>query len=377
MGRGTPRDAGEARDGNRIAVSHAVDESPTHPHRGWARVLIWLQLGLGWLPVLALYAGLIFTQHQPVSLGHATVIAVRSLVPAALLGVLVYRLANRVPWPRPFRLRFALMHAVAAPAYALAWIAATSVVESAIHGQLLIVLGPGLVPFLMLGVWLYVMVAGISYAIAGTERAARAEATSVRMQLGALRAQLHPHFLFNALHTVVQLIPIDPRGAADAAERVAAMLRTALQEDRDLVSLEDEWAFVWKYLELERIRFGDRLQVHAELDSSLLDARVPSFALQTLVENAVRHGAAPRVETTDLTISATATARTLTLRVHDTGRGVASSHQPADGARDGTGLARLRDRLTALYGGASSFALTRAADGGCTATLTLPRTPGA
>jgi len=91
----------------------------------------------------------------------------------------------------------------------------------------------------------------------------------------------------------------------------------------------------------------------------------------------VRHGAAPRVETTDLTISATATARTLTLRVHDTGRGVASSHQPADGARDGTGLARLRDRLTALYGGASSFALTRAADGGCTATLTLPRTPGA
>jgi hypothetical protein len=354
-------------------VNDAIAAAPAHPQRGWARVLVWLQLGLGWLPVLALYAGLIFTQHQPVTIARATVLAVRSLLPAALLGILVYRFANRVPWPRPFRLRFALIHAVAAPAYALAWIMATSLIESIIHRQLLIVVGPGLVPFLVLGVWLYVMVAGISYAIAGTERAARAEAASVRMQLGALRAQLHPHFLFNALHTVVQLIPVDPRRAADAAEQVAALLRTALQEDRDLVSLGDEWAFVWKYLELERIRFGDRLQVHAELDSSLFQSRVPSFALQTLVENAVRHGAAPRIEMTDITISATANARTLTLRVHDTGAGPVTNREAGDGATGGTGLARLRDRLTALYGDASSFALTRAADGGCAATLTLPR----
>lgn len=345
---------------------------PRHSHSGWARALVWLQLGIGWLPVLALYSGLIYTQHQPVGIARAALLAVRSLLPAALLGMLVYRFANRVPWPQPFRMRFALLHAVAAIAYALAWIIAVSTVESAMRGRLVIVLGPGLVPFLVLGVWLYVMVAGISYAIAGTERAARAEAASVRMQLGALRAQLHPHFLFNALHTVVQLIPVDPRRASDAAEQVAALLRTALQEDRDLVSLKDEWAFVWKYLELERIRFGDRLRVHAELDSSLLQSRVPSFALQTLVENAVRHGAAPRIETTDITISATASAGTLTLRVHDTGAGPATDCGRRDGARGGTGLARLRDRLTALYGDASSVALTRAAGGGCAATLILP-----
>jgi Putative regulator of cell autolysis len=212
-------------DAKRAAGAHQVSDASAaaraHPARSWARALVWLQLGLGWLPVLALYAGLIFTQHQPVTLTRATLLAVRSLLPAALLGILVYRLANRVPWPRPFRLRFVLIHAVAAPTYACVWIIAASILESIIRGRLTIVLGPGLVPFLVLGVWLYVMVAGISYAIAGTERAARAEAASVRMQLGALRAQLHPHFLFNALHTVVQLIPVDPRRAADAAEQVA------------------------------------------------------------------------------------------------------------------------------------------------------------
>jgi len=333
---------------------------------------VWLQLIIGWLPVFVLYTGLIVSQHQPVTVARAATFAIRSLLPAALLGVLVYRFAQRMPWPRPFRLRFALVHLVAAIAYSVGWILCSSLLESVIHLRLMIVIGPGIVPFLVVGVWLYVMVAGISYAIEGTERAARADAERVRMQLGALRAQLNPHFLFNALHTVVQLIPIDPRRAADAAEQVAALLRTTLQEDRDLVSLRDEWAFVSRYLELERIRFGDRLRVRTIIDPALLDSRVPSFALQTLVENAVRHGAAPRVESTDITITASATEHALTLEVRDTGAGL-QSRAPATGASSGTGLARLRDRLAALYGDASSLALESAPDGGCAATLVLPR----
>lgn len=339
--------------------------------RGWPRALVWLQLAVGWLPILALYTALIVTQHQPVSVTHALSLAIRSLLPAALLGMLVYRFARRVPWPRPFRMRFALIHLVAAPTYAFAWILAASIVESVIHRHLIIVVGPGLLPFLVLGIWLYVMVAGISYAIDGTERVARAEAAGVRMQLGALRAQLHPHFLFNALHTVVQLIPVDPQRAADAAERVAALLRTTLQDDRDLISLGDEWAFVSKYLELERVRFGDRLRVRTELAPSLMQSSVPSFALQTLVENAVRHGAAPRVEATDITITATATERVLTLEVRDTGAGIASQPVRENGA-GGTGLSRLRDRLAGLYGDASSLEL-QTSPNGCTATLVLPR----
>jgi Histidine kinase len=353
-------------------LSDSTPASRSRARRAWPRALVWLQLVIGWLPVFVLYTGLIVSQHQPVTVGRAAVLALRSLIPAALLGVLVYRFAQRMPWPRPFRLRFALVHLVAAIAYSVTWILCSSLVESVIHLRLMIVIGPGIVPFLVVGVWLYVMVAGISYAIEGTERAARADAERVRMQLGALRSQLNPHFLFNALHTVVQLIPIDPRRAADAAEQVAALLRTTLQDGRDLVSLRDEWAFVSRYLELERIRFGDRLRVRTEIDPALLESRVPSFALQTLVENAVRHGAAPRVEPTDITITARATEHALTLAVRDTGAGL-QSRAPGVGASSGTGLARLRDRLAALYGDASSLALEAAPDGGCAATLVLPR----
>jgi sensor histidine kinase YesM len=372
MGSGAPRDGSQAHGGNRLEVIDRALASRGQARRAWPRALVWPQLVLGWLPVFVLYAGLIFSQHQPMSVAHAAALALRSLFPAALLGIFVYRFAQHVPWPRPFRLRFALIHIVAALAYALAWILAASIVESAIHRRLMIVVGPGLIPYAVVGIWLYVMVAGISYAIEGTELAARAEAASVRMQLGALRAQLNPHFLFNALHTVVQLIPIDPQRASDAAEQVAALLRTALQEDRDLVPLRDEWAFVSRYLELERTRFGDRLRVRTEIDASLMHARVPSFALQTLVENSVRHGATPRVEPTDITITAAADAQTLRLQVHDSGAGF-SLPGYGGAANAGTGLSRLRERLAALYGDASSLALTSNAGGGCTATLILPR----
>jgi signal transduction histidine kinase len=340
---------------------------------GWPRAWVWLQLLLGWVPVWALYTALIVSEHQPITFGRAGALAVRSLLPAALLGVLVHRLLKRMPWPRPFRLRFALFHLIAAPAYAISWVLASSLVESVLRRHLILVVGPGLFPFLVLGVWLYVMVAGISYAIEGTERAARAEAASVRMQLAALRAQLHPHFLFNALHTVVQLIPTDPVRAADAAEQLAALLRTTLEDRGDLISLREEWAFMSRYLDLERIRFGDRLRVHAELDPELQHDRVPSFALQTLVENAVRHGASPRVAPTDITITATSSVTTLTLRVEDTGNGMqprANGGEPGSG----TGIARLRDRLAALYGDGSSLVLTSGAGGGFSATLLLPRT---
>jgi hypothetical protein len=333
------------------------------------RAWVWLQVLSGWLPVWALYTALIVVVHGPASIVQAGLVATRSVLPAALLGLVVHRLARRVPWPRPFRFRFALLHLVAAPVYAVAWMLVTSLVESAIRGQLVVVVGPGVLAFVVLGIWLYAIVAGISYAVEATARAARAEATAARTQLAALRAQLHPHFLFNALHTVVQLIPLDPERAQAAAEQVAALLRTTVAEDRDLVSLADEWTFVSRYLDLERIRFGDRLRVHAALDADAMDVPVPSFALQTLVENAVRHGAAPRVEPTDLFVSARGARDVLTLVVRDTGDGPAAA---PEGTGRGTGLARLRERLAALYGGASRLVLEPGA-GGWSATLVIPR----
>jgi hypothetical protein len=172
--------------------------------------------------------------------------------------------------------------------------------------------------FVAIGGMFYLVIAGVAYLDDATARAARAEAAVAQTQLAALRAPLQPHFMFNALHTVVQLIPLDPGRAVEAAECVATLLRTALDEERDVVPLADEWAFVSRYLELEGIRFGERLRVSANVDPEFLDVRVPTFALQTLVENAVQHGAAPRVAPTDIVVTAAGTASELALSVRNT-----------------------------------------------------------
>lgn len=336
------------------------------------RRVIWLQLILGWLPVGVLYAALIGFSHPGASIHFAAFAGFLSIAIAAALGYPVQRLTERVPWPHPFRPGFVGLHVAAAVGYAVAWQGLTRTIQWGLHGNPAIAFHYRLVPSLVLGVWLYVMVAGVAYATQATERAAKAQAIAARSQLAALRAQLHPHFLFNALHTVVQLIPTDPRRGAQAAEQIAGLLRTTVEEDRDLVSLAEEAAFVERYLGLERIRFGDRLRVRVELSDEAREALIPAFALQTLVENAVRHGAAPRVEPTEITVTGRATTDETTVTVHDTGAG-ASPEQTAQ--TEGSGLKRLRDRLAALYGGRARLDLATGPQGGFTATLTVPRVP--
>jgi LytS/YehU family sensor histidine kinase len=299
----------------------------------------------------------------------AALIAARLLLTAALLGIPVRRFTTAAPWPHPFRLRFLALHVVAAAVFSGVWILLNGLVTGLLHGRGY-ALGFAMLPYFVLGVWIYVMMAGVLYATAESERADRAEATAARAQLAALRAQLHPHFLFNALHTVVQLIPVEPRQAARAAEQLAALLRTTIEEDRDLVSLGEEWAFVQQYLDLERIRFGDRLVVRADVPDDARGVLVPSFALQTLVENAVRHGAAPREAPTEVSVAAAVDNGTLRITVRDTGVGTTLAQLSGTGA---TGLRRLRERLAALYDGRAHLEVE--ARDGVTASLVLPADP--
>ena len=333
------------------------------------RPLVWLQLLLGWLPMWALVVTLMVTMHPDVTVRSAALIALRLIVCAALLALFVHRFTMRVPWPHPFRVSFLAIHVAGALAYAMAWLVLDSALESVIHGRTIVAVGPGVTPFLVLGVWFYVMVAGVSYGTAATERVARAEALAARSQLAALRAQLNPHFLFNALHTVVQLIPREPRRAGQAAEQLAALLRTTIEEDRDLVSLAEEWAFVERYVELERVRFGDRLRVNVDMTDDARGALIPSFALQTLVENAVRHGATPREEATDVVVSASTANGNLMVTVSDTGAG-ATPERIDNG--NGTGLKRLRERLSTLYANRARLDVVGATSGGVTASLVIP-----
>jgi signal transduction histidine kinase len=336
-----------------------------------SRRWVWLQLAIGWLPVWALYTTLITAAHGETDLVHAALIALRAIGAAAVLGYFVAGVTERFPWPSPIRLPFLLLHLTGAILYAFAWVGLTSLIESALRWQLVIVMPPsGMISYLILGIWIYIMVAGVTYAARGTERAARAEAMAARSQLAALRSQLNPHFLFNALHTVVQLIPREPKRAAQAAEQIAGLLRTALEEEHDLVPLERELAFVERYLEIERIRFGDRLRVRIDVPAETRASLIPAFALQSLVENAVRHGAAPRIEPTEVSITARVAGRTLVIEVADTGAGT-TPDQLERGS--GTGLRRLRERLAVLYGSGATLEHRAGPNGtGLTARLVLP-----
>lgn len=334
------------------------------------RRLVWLQLLFGWLPIWALFATLIFTSHPDVEPPAAALISLRMIVAAALLGLVVERLMQRVPWPREFQFRFIAIHIAGAAAYSMAWVLLNSAIESAIRGRAVLVVGVGVPSFLAVGVWLYITVAGVVYATQATERAARAEAHAARAQLAALRGQLNPHFLFNALHTVVQLIPRSPQQASQSAEQLAGLLRTTIEEDRDLIPVHEELAFIQRYLELERVRFGNRLRVSFDIADTAREALIPSFALQTLVENAVRHGVEPKIDPTDLFITGSVDGGTLHVAVRDTGSGATA--QGVQGSV-GTGLRRLRERLAALHGSQARLDVAAEAAGGFSASLAIPQ----
>ena len=300
--------------------------------------------------------------------------AVSGLSAGAIAAFLLYRFVRRTPWPRPFRFTFVLLHVVAAVAFGVFWIGLSILFESVFTGSLAetrtwwrAVELPRELP--EISILLYAIIVGIGYSVERRARNARLETQAVQAQLAALRAQIHPHFLFNALHAVVQLIPIDPARAAEAAELVASLLRVTVEENRDEVTLDDEWSFVSRYLQVEDIRFGDRLTVRSEVDPDLLDERVPSFALQTLVENAVRHGVAQRAAPTEIVVNASGTDSELRLSVWNASDGSGSR---SDDGSTSTGLSRLRERLRFLYGDAAQLT-SREREGGFEATLTVPR----
>jgi two-component sensor histidine kinase len=351
-------------------MNHPLTVAGT-PIRGWRRPLgAWLWLLVTGVPMWALFVALILTAHGPAAVTPVILLGLRMSISVMVLAYLVLRLLRLLPWPSPFRLRFLGIHLLVALGFGLAWIASNSLLESLVRHRAVLAIGPGLGPYLVLGVWIYLMIAGIAYAIESTERAALAEATAAKARLAALRAQLNPHFLFNALHTIVQLIPLESGRATWAIEQLASLLRTTLEEDRDQVSVAAECAFVERYLEIERLRFGDRLRVEVEIAEEAREALLPSFAVQTLVENALRHGAAPAVEPTDVIVRARLSGSVLELEVRDTGAG-ATPGQVA--ASTGTALARLRGRLAALYGSKARLETDSRPGGGFTARLTIPQ----
>ena len=201
------------------------------------------------------------------------------------------------------------------------------------------------------------------------ERTAQLEGQLAAAQLDALRMQLNPHFLFNTLHAVSTLMARDVDGARRMISDLSNLLRLVLDgSDGPEVPLDDELDVLGHYLDIERTRFADRLDVAMDVDADARGALVPTLILQPLVENAIKHGIAPRGEGGRVEIAAHRLNGHLVVHVCDDGPGV-----PLNGpTRDGVGLKNTRDRLEKLYGTDAELTLRNRPDGGLDAEVRLP-----
>ncbi|HEX6536432.1 MAG TPA: histidine kinase [Gemmatimonadaceae bacterium] len=200
-------------------------------------------------------------------------------------------------------------------------------------------------------------------------RGARLASELAAAQLGALKMQLHPHFLFNTLHAITVLIREDPPAATRTVTRLGELLRLTLSRAQHTeVALAHELELVRLYLDIEGTRFQDRLTVTYDVAPETLRARVPDLVLQPLVENAIRHGIAPRAAAGRLVVHAHRADGRLVIEVRDDGPGPGR----APSMSGGIGLSTTRERLRSLYGAAHELALLEAPGGGCIARLVMP-----
>jgi two-component system, LytTR family, sensor kinase len=352
------------------------------PDMGWKR---WILIVCAWTSV-----GLLFTLQEVVLAafhgGHAdwVLVGVIELVywnVWAAYTPLVIGLAKRFPLTGPRVVAHVAIHSVAS--FLMAPLA--SVTEYFLSGALLRLL-PGtprplpeftdsLLSMSVTGVITYWLVVGLYQSFhfyqAAMERqtkAAQLETQLSHAELENLKSQLHPHFLFNSLHTIGVLMQEDVDAATHLLASLGDLLRMALERRENEITLESELEFVGKYLEIEQTRFHDRLKVHVNVPPDLLGVYVPSLALQPLVENAIKHGIGVDSTAGRLDIAAQRQNGRVWLSVRDDGPGPAPGSRP----RFGVGLSNVQSRLKQLYGDQSSLELSRVDGRGCEAIITIP-----
>jgi len=300
----------------------------------------------------------------------------------AFLTPAVFVIARTWPLSRPHLARRVVLHLAISLLFCAAWAGAGVVLKVALMPRA--VEGGAARSFVSwlfitfpFGVAVYFAVVGIEHAIRYFEEARDRELQMARLseqitsaRFAALQARLNPHFLFNTLNTIAVLVRDGDRTAATRmVEQLSDVLRRTLSRHRtNEVTLEEELELVRQYLAIEQARFPDRLRLAFEIDESLLSAAVPSFALQHLVENAIRHGIAKRAEAGHVRVVARRDGDTLELSVIDDGPGFAATAEMPKGH----GIENTRERLRALYGDRASLVIARGPIGGTIATLRAP-----
>jgi signal transduction histidine kinase len=315
----------------------------------------------------------------------------------AFLAPVIFWVVNRWPIVRPVVGRRMLAHFLFAILSCLAWATGGKVfdfllmvtLEPATFSEAQAALGAGawtrlgvdLVGWIFItlpfGVVVYICVAGMAHAVRYFTEAREREVEMARLseqlagaRLSALQAQLNPHFLVNTLNTIaVRARDGDGAGTARMVEQLSDVLRRTLTRHRaNEVALQEELDLIEQYLAIEQARFSDRLRPAFEIDPAARGAAVPGFAVQHLVENAIRHGIARKSGAGALKISAARVADTLELSVEDDGPGFGGEARVGPGH----GIDNTRQRLRALHGARASLTFERPAGGGARATLRVP-----
>jgi two-component system LytT family sensor kinase len=351
-----------------------------------ARSRFLLTYFVAWAPFAALYSLLIYLSSEidpdRVRSAYGAVSGgVVSIVIASLLGLVVWRVSRRLAERQSAASTAVVAHVLLAIAYSITWTVfiALSIAFFAPPQVIAMFLQKAAGWNALTGLFLYGMVAGIAHAVTVGARlrrerdaASKAEALRARAELSALRAQMNPHFLFNTLHSISALVRTDPGAVEDALERLALLLRRLLNVNRagaDQLALGEEWEIVRDQLELEKLRFGDRLRVVTEIEIDALECQIPIFTMQPLVENAVRHGVAAQTKPCTVTISACVRGETLEIDVRDDGPG--ADPRTALNA-SGLGLRAIRQRLLAQYGDRAGLHVESVPGAGFKVRVTLP-----
>ncbi|MGH7506175.1 MAG: sensor histidine kinase [Longimicrobiales bacterium] len=339
---------------------------------------------LGWWTIYGIWLTgqyLAFYAAQGVPVGLADV-ASRSLLEALVwsgITFVAFALSRRYRIDRRPRTRAIVVHVLAGAGLALAQVLVTYLVMALLgleSGQPFIANFFQAYPTNVVQYWLLVGVGhGLEYYRFYRQREAYAANLAARLanaELEMLKSQLHPHFLFNTLHAISALMHRDVKAADRMIARLSELLRASLEyTGAQQVSLQEELEFLEPYIEIEQVRLGDRLFVEFDIQPQVLDARVPHMILQPLVENAIRHGIAPRAQPGTIRISARGRRDMLDLEVLDDGRGL----PPGRAANGGVGLNNTRARLEQLYGENFSFEPRNAPGGGFRVSLTIPFRP--
>lgn len=338
---------------------------------------------VAWAPLAALLAG-VFALIAGVEWWEAVVLAIPLALLYAFLCLAAWYPCRAVPLSAARLPKIVVTHLLAASLCSMLWLfgADTLVVfleQFPAFSKLGARFRPLVAPLLVVGIVFYILVAALHYLVVAFENARTAEARELHLtilardaELRALKAQVNPHFLFNALNSVSALTSTDPNGARQMCTLLADFLRDSLRAaTHDEITLGEELALVEKYLAIERVRFGARLRVERQVEPAVTSLFLPPLLLQPLAENAVRHGIAKLVDGGSVAISAGVDGSHLRISVSNPVDSEAAAHPGP-----GVGLSNVSARLDAFSRGRGRMAIER---GGSTyrVDLLLPLAQGA